>query len=121
MVDEPDQVVAIYVQVVQGRVVAGLAVAVDIHRVHVPVFRQLRQQVGVVLPGTHLPVDEQQGGLVVAHLAVVDDAAAGQGHLLFGGAGAFDVAFIFVVPMQVAIGKDAQGDGQQEHQRQQHQ
>ena len=100
---------------------AGLTVAVDVHRVDVPVFRQLRQQVGVVLPSAHLPVDEQQGGFVVAHFAVVDDTAAGQGHLLFGGAGALEIALVFVVPVQVAIGKDTQDDSQQEDQCQQHQ
>ena len=86
---------------------AGLAVAVDVHGVDVPILRQLRQQVGVVLPGSHLPVDEQQGRLVAGHLTVVDDTTAGQGHLPFDRAGALDAALVFVVPMQVAIGKDA--------------
>ena len=107
LVDEPDQVIAVHIQVVPRWVMAGLAVAVDVHGVDVPILRPLRQQVGVVLPGSHLPVDEQQGRLVAGHLTVVDDAAAGQGHLPFDRAGALDAALVFVVPMQVAIGKDA--------------
>ena len=119
LVYEADEVVAIPVEVVEFGVMARLSVPVDIDCIDVPVLREESEHRRVALPFRHLPVDEEQRGLVVSDLAVVYDAPVRQGESLFDGSELFERFVVSLVPVQIPIRPDSEYAGSRGDEREQ--